>query len=113
MVDKVTKINTFHIRMLAYFLEKLRATPDGDGTLLDHSIILYGAGISDGNVHSHDNLPLILAGGGGGQIGGGRHIKNPKDTPMLNLHLTVLDMLGVPVDKLGDSSGKLHIPSVV
>jgi hypothetical protein len=112
MVDKVVQINTFHIKNLAYFLERLRSTPDGDGTLLDHTVLLYGSGISDGNVHSHDGLPILLAGGAAGQIKGGRHARYPKGTPLLNLHLSLLDMMGVPVDKLGESTGKLEILSV-
>jgi len=112
MVDKVVQINTFHIKNLAYFLERLRSTPDGDGTLLDHTVLLYGSGISDGNVHSHDSLPILLAGGAAGQIKGGRHARYPKGTPLLNLHLAILDMVGVPVDKLGESTGKLEILSL-
>ncbi len=112
MVDKVVQINTFHIKALAYFLEKLRSTPDGDGTLLDHVALLYGSGISDGNVHSHDSLPILLAGGAAGRIKGGRHIRYPKDSLLLNLHLSLLDMVGVPVDKLGESTGKLNVLSV-
>jgi hypothetical protein len=106
------KINTFHIQNLAYFLEKLRSTPDGDGTLLDHVALLYGSGISDGNVHSHDSLPILLAGGAAGQIQGGRHVRYSKDNLLLNLHLSLLDMMGVPVEKLGESTGKLGPLSV-
>jgi hypothetical protein len=111
MVEKVVKINTFHIQNLAYFLEKLRATPDGDGTLLDHVALLYGSGISDGNVHSHDSLPILLAGGAAGQIKGGRHVRYTNNL-LLNLHLSLLDMMGVPVEKLGESTGKLGPLSV-
>jgi len=86
----------------------MRKTPDGDGTLLDHSMILYGSSISDGNAHTHHDLPLVLAGGGAGQIKGGRHVRYPKETPMNNLLLSMLEKSGVPVpDKLGDSTGKL------
>ena len=83
-------INRYHVKTLAYFLDKLRATPDGDGTLLDHSMILYGSGMSDGNQHNHDPLPIVLAGGASGQLTGGRHIRVPDDTPMSNLLLAML-----------------------
>jgi hypothetical protein len=111
-VEKLFRINVFHTKLFAYFLEKLRSTPDGDGSLLDHSILLYGSSLSNGNLHQHDNLPLLIAGGGGGQIKGGRHIRYPQGTPMANLHLTLLDKLGLPVEKFGDSSGKLDLLSV-
>jgi hypothetical protein len=111
-IAKVIQINIFHAKMFAYFLEKLRSTPDGDGSLLDHSMIAYGGGLSDGNIHSHDNLPILLAGGGAGKIKGGRHLRYPANTPMPNLYLTLLDKLGVPVDGLGTSTGKLDLLSV-
>ena len=82
-------------------------TPDGDGSLLDHSILLYGGGISDGDRHSHDNLPVLLAGGGAGRLRGGRHLRFKPDTPLMNLHLALLDKLGVPLDRLGDGTGQL------
>ena len=85
----------------------MRATPDGDGSLLDHSMLLYGSGISDSNIHMHDNLPLVLVGGAAGQITGGRHVVYPKDTPVTNLFLNMLDKLGVPAEQFGDSTGKL------
>jgi hypothetical protein len=108
-IEKVAKINHLHAQTFAYFLERMRATPDGDGTLLDHSMILYGSSISDGNAHTHDNLPLVLAGGGCGQIQGGRHIRFPKETPMTNLLLTMLSRAGVhPSGHLGDSNGFLE-----
>ncbi|HYW42710.1 MAG TPA: DUF1552 domain-containing protein [Bryobacteraceae bacterium] len=107
-IAKVVKINTYHVETFAYLLDKMRKTPDGDGTLLDHSMILYGSSISDGNAHTHHDLPLVLAGGGAGQIKGGRHVRYPKETPMNNLLLSMLEKSGVPVpDKLGDSTGKL------
>ena len=111
MIEKVIQINTYHMKMFSYFLEKLRSTPDGDGSLLDHSMIIYGAGISNGNMHKHDDLPILLAGGGGGKLKGGRHIQYSKEKqiPMTNLYLTVLDKLGIPVESLGDSSGKLEM----
>jgi hypothetical protein len=109
---KVTRINTFHIETLAYFLDRLRSTPDGDGSLLDHSVILYGSGLSDGNMHLHNNLPILLAGGGGGKIKGGRHLRYPADTPMPSLYGTLLDMVGVPVENLGTDLGKLEPLSI-
>jgi hypothetical protein len=101
-----------HISMLAYLLEKLRNTPDGDGTLLDHVVILYGAGLSDGNLHLHDNVPTLLAGGGAGKIKGGRHLHYPANTPMHNLYGTWLDVAGVPVETLTSSTGKLEPISI-
>ena len=94
---------------MAYYLEKLRSTPDGDGSLLDHMMVLYGGGISDGNSHLHDNLPTLLVGGASGQLKGGRHIRYTKETPMTNLMLSMLDMLGVQQKSLGDSTGPLEL----
>jgi hypothetical protein len=105
---KLSKINVFHTQQFAYFLEKMRSTPDGDGSLLDHSMLLYGSAISDSNVHMHDNLPLVLVGGAKGRLGGGRHLAFPKGTPVTNLFLSMLDKLGVPADTIGDSSGRLE-----
>jgi hypothetical protein len=110
-IDKVIKINIYQAQHFAYFLERLRATPDGDGSLLDHMVILYGSSLSDGNLHWHDNLPILLLGGGGGQIKGGRHVRYPANTPMTNLLLTTLDMLQVPLERLGDSTGRLDLRS--
>ena len=107
-IAKKAKIDTYHIQMLGYFLEKLRNTPDGDGNLLDHSMIVYGGGIGNGNLHEHTNLPCLVAGSGGGRIRGGRHRAYPEDTPMANLLLSVLDKAGVPADQLGDSTGLLN-----
>jgi hypothetical protein len=104
---RLGKINLFHIQQFATFVEKMRTTPDGDGSLLDHAMLLYGSGISDSNIHMHDNLPLVLVGGGAGQIKGGRHLRYPKDTPVTNLFLNMLDKLGVPAESIGDSTGKL------
>ena len=111
-IEKLFRINVYHMKLFAYFLERLQSTPDGDGSLLDHSIMLYGSSLSNGNTHEHDNLPLLLAGGGRGQIKGGRHIRYPDDTPMTNLHVALLDKLGLPVEKLGDSTGKLGLLSL-
>jgi uncharacterized protein DUF1552 len=109
-IAKTTKINIFHTKMLAYYLDKLRSTPDGDGSLLDHSMILYGAALSDANLHLYTDLPLLLVAGGVNGIKGGQHIRYPNRTPMSNLLLTMLDKAGVPnVQKLGDSTGKLEL----
>jgi hypothetical protein len=101
---KLAKINTFHTSLFAYFLEKLRATPDGDGTLLDHITLLYGAGMSEPNSHSPENLPVLLAGGGAAGFTPGRHIRYPNGTPLANLNVTLLNRFGVPIDRLGDSN---------
>src|SRR6185436_3407267 len=103
-------INIFHTKMLAYYLDKLRATPDGDGSLLDHSMIVYGSALSDGNLHLYTDLPLLLVAGGVKGIKGDRHVRYRGGVPMTNLLLTMLDKAGVPhVDKLGDSTGRLEI----
>ena len=93
--------------LLASFLETLQASPDGDGSVLDHSMVLYGGGISDGDQHSHVDLPIVVAGGGAGTLKGGRHIKYPTDTPMTNLLVAMLDKVGVHADQLGDSTEHL------
>lgn len=103
----LAKVNAYHLTFLAYFLEKMRATPDGDGNLLDHSMILYGSGLGNPHLHDHHNLPTLLLGGGAGKLKGGRHIVCPEGTPMTNLLVSMLDKVGVPVDSLGDSTGKL------
>ena len=108
-MDQFAVINQYHVKMLAYFLEKLRSTPDGDGTLLDHSMILYGSSLSDGNEHNFDPLPVVLAGGASGQLRGGRHLRHAPHTPMSNLLLSMLDKLGARVDEIGDSTGRLEI----
>jgi len=108
-IEKVVKINHLHAQTFAYLLEKMHSTPDGDGTLLDHSMILYGSSLSDGNAHTHDELPLVLVGGGCGQLKGGRHLRFPKETPMNNLLLTMLIKAGLhPSPKIGDSNGYLE-----
>ena len=112
-LTSLAKINTHHVNQLAYYLEKLRSTPDGDGSLLDHTIIMYGAGMADSNLHAPNGLPLLLVGGGSGTLKGGRHLKFPLDTPLANLHLTLLDKLGVStVERIGDSTGKVEHLSV-
>src|SRR6266699_2533829 len=104
-IAKVIQINIFHTKMLAYYLDKLRSTADGNGSLLDHALILYGGALSDGNLHLFTDLPLLLVGG----IKGGRHVRYPRGTPMGNLLLTMLDKANVPpVDRLGDSTGRLE-----
>jgi hypothetical protein len=110
-IANVLKINLFHMGLFAYYLEKLRATPDGDGSLLDHTMVVLGSAISDGNLHLHDNLPVVLL-DGSGKIKGGRHIRYPQGTPLANLYLNVLDAVGVRMDSLGDSTGKLDRLSV-
>ena len=108
-IAKLAKINTYHASLMAYFFDKLRATPDGDGNLLDHSMIMYGSSMSNPNEHNHFPLPLLVAGGGAGQLKGGRHLKFPERTPIANLLLAVLDKSGIHMDTLGDSTGKLEI----
>jgi uncharacterized protein DUF1552 len=107
-IAKTMKINEHHVKNFAYLINKLNTTPDGDGTLLDHSMILYGSSINDGNAHTHHDLPLVLVGGGAGQIKGGRHIRYAPETPMNNLLVTMLDKSGVPAEKLGDSTGEVN-----
>ena len=102
-------INRYHVQTLAYFLEKLQAAPDGDGNLLDHSVVLYGSSMSNGNEHNHDPLPVLVAGGAAGKLKGGRHIVAAPQTPMSNLLLALLDTLGVPESRFGDSTAKLDI----
>ena len=105
-IAKVAKINAYHVQLFAYLLERLRATPDGDGTLLDHITLMYGTGLSDCNAHSVTNVPVVLTGGGAGWLKGGRHVRY-KDLPLANLHLTLLDRFGIRWDKIGDSTGRL------
>ena len=109
----LAKINTHHIAQFGYFLEKLASIPDGDGSLLDHSLFIYGSGISDGNLHFHLDLPTLLAGGAGLNVRGGRHLRYDTETPLSNLHLSVLDKLGLPVETFGDSTGPLATLSAV
>ena len=107
-MKQTAQINAYHAKLFAYFLEKMRSTPDGDGSLLDHSLIVYGSGLGDGDLHTQQRMPILLAGGGTGQIKkGGRHIRYPEGTPFTNLHLTLLDMVGAPTESLGNSTGKL------
>jgi hypothetical protein len=105
-VAKTAKINAYHVRMFGYLLEKMRATPDGDGTLLDHMTLIYGAGIADSNTHAPVNIPFLLAGGGAGNLKGGRHTH--LNVPLANLHLTLMDQFGVNLDRIGDSTGRVE-----
>ena len=105
-MEKCTQIQLYHVALFAAYLEKLRATPDGDGSLLDHLMLLYGGGISNSDRHTHGPLPTLLVGGGAGAFTGGRHLVYPEDTPLTNLQLTLLDRLGVPAKSLGDSTGQ-------
>jgi len=111
-IERLQKIDQHHVEMLAYFLGKLNAAKDGDGTLLDHSMIVYGSSLSDGNRHQHDHLPALLAGGGSGRFKGGRHIRYPQGTPMTNLYMSMLDAVGMHPEKIGDSQGKVEHLSV-
>lgn len=106
-IEQYTKINTYHMSLFAAFVEKMRSTPDGDGTLLDHAMLLYGAGMGDGDHHTPFDLPVVLVGGGCGQLRGGRHLKYELHTPFMNLGLSLLDQVGVTVDRIADSTGRL------
>ena len=110
---RLSKINTHHMELFARFVQKMQATPDGEGTLLDHSVVIYGAGMSNSNAHTPRDLPIALAGGAGGKIKGGRHLQMPAGLPLANLHLTILDKMGVPVEHLGNSTGELKVLSEV
>jgi len=105
---KIAKINQFHVSLFAYFLEKLKATREGDGSLLDNTVYLYGSGLGNSSIHDHDNLPILVAGGAACGIKGGHHIRYETGTPLANLHLTLLDRVGVRLDKFGDSTGKIE-----
>jgi len=109
LIAKKAKIDINQAQLCAYFLEQLQATPEGEGTLLDHSLILYGGGMGDGNLHRHADLPCLMAGKLGGAFKTGRHLRYPLDTPMANLLLTILDAAGTPIDTLGDSTGRLPL----
>jgi hypothetical protein len=105
--EKIKKINRFHITQLAYLLERLKSIKEGDGTLLDNCLIVYGSGIGDGDRHNHDDLPILLAGKGGGAVKPGRHLRYAKDTPLMNLYVSLLERVGAPVASFGDSTGQL------
>ena len=104
---KLAKINAYHVSLFAYFLGKLKSTADGDGTLLDHSMYLYGSGMGDPDRHDHSRLPILVAGGGAGKMKGGRHVKYAEATPLANLHLTLLDKAGVKLGSFADSKGRI------
>jgi hypothetical protein len=106
---KIAQIDAYHTKTFGYYLEKLSQTPDGDGSLLDHSTVLFGCSMSDGNDHLLQNLPIVLAGGSNGRLKGGRHVKYPKGTPISNLYLTLLDSVGVSLDRFGDSTGRIDL----
>ena len=105
--EKIRQINRFHVEQLAYLLQKMKDTPEGEHSLLDNSMIVYGAGISDGDRHNHNNLPILLAGRGAGTLKPGQHLEFPEDTPMSNLFVSMLDKMAIPVEKFGDSNGSL------
>ena len=106
-IERMSKVNAFHVSLFAEYLAKLKATPEGNGNLLDHSLILYGSGIGNPNIHDHTNLPILIAGGSATGMKGNRHLKYSKPTPLANLHLTLLDKVGVKLDKFADSNGKV------
>jgi hypothetical protein len=112
MIASCVKIETYQSRMFAYFLDRRRATADGDGSLLDHSVVLFASSLGDGNAHAQQNLPVVLFGRGGGRLKGGCHVRYPKDTPLTNLFLTMLDVVGVEVDHFGNSTGELELLSL-
>src|SRR6267378_3565082 len=112
LVERMSKINHYHVELFSQYLAKLRATPDGDGSLLDHTTILYGSGISNSTRHSGDNLPLLLVGGGAGRLKGGRHVKYSGKPSMANLLVTLMDKLDVPIDHIGGSTGKLPLDTL-
>jgi hypothetical protein len=107
MLGKVTQINVYHAELFAEFVGKLRATEDGDGSLLDQSLIVYGAGIADGNDHTHDQLPTVLVGRGGGAVRTGRHLVYQRETPITNLFRTMIETAGARPEQIGDSTESL------
>jgi hypothetical protein len=112
LMSQKARIDTYHVQMLAYLLEKMQATPDGDGTLLDHSLIMYGSGMGNGNLHRHSDMPVLLAGKLGGKFKTGYHLDYKMDTPMANLLVAILDKAGVPIEKMGDSTGPLKMEAI-
>jgi hypothetical protein len=106
-LERLTQINTYHVSLVAHMLERLKSTPDGEGTLLDNTLMLYGSGMSNSNVHNHSPLPVFVAGGAAGRMKGGRHLVYPENTPMANLLLSILHKAGVPQEAVGDSTGPL------
>jgi hypothetical protein len=112
LIARMSQINRYHTQQFSHYLERLRATPDGDGSLLDHMTILYGSGISNSNRHSGDNLPILVMGGGAGRLKGGRHLTYPDQPTIANLLVTLMDKLDVPVERIGGSTGKLPIDTL-
>ena len=108
-IAEFAKINLYHATLVAYFLDKMRATPDGDGNLLDHSMVLYGSPLGDSNAHNHKRLPIMLAGKANGRVKGNRHVRTPDGTPLANVLLTMMNKLGVSMDRIGDSTGQIAI----
>jgi len=107
-LDKLARINTYHMGLFAHFLENLQSTSDGDGSLLDHSMVMYGGGLGDSNDHAHFDLPELVVGGGAGRLRGGRHLRYPKDTPVNNLLVSMLDKAGLPAERFGDATGQIR-----
>jgi len=108
-IEKVIQINVFHARLYQYFLEKMRSVPDGDGSLLDHSLLVYGSPLSDGNMHLYKDLPVLLVAGSATGIDGDRHMRFSENTPIANLYLTLLDKLGIHLERFGDSTGRIDL----
>jgi hypothetical protein len=106
---QLVKIQTYHMGVFAKFLDRLSKTPDGDGSILDHSVFLYGGNMSNSNLHNHVDLPTIVVGGGNGKIKGGQHIRVKEDLPLANLMVALLDKVGVPTEGVGDSTGEVSI----
>ncbi len=106
-IEQIRKIDLYHVQQFAYFLERLKGIKEGEGTLLDNSMVMIGSGISDGNRHNHNDLPVLLAGKGGGAITPGRHVRYDGDVPLCNLYLSMLDAAGAKVERFGDSTGRL------
>jgi hypothetical protein len=107
-IEKVVRINTLHVELFGYLLQRLKATPEGDGNLLDNSMIVYGSGLADGNSHTHEALPVLLAGRGGGNLKPGQHLTAKVGTPITNLYLSLLDRMGAHQESLGDSTGRFE-----
>ncbi|MCU1325561.1 MAG: hypothetical protein JWN34_931, partial [Bryobacterales bacterium] len=107
-LEKLAKINTFHAELFAYYVDRMKNTQDGDGTLLDHSMLVYGGGLNDSNRHLHENLPTVLVGRGNGKLKPGRHVIYPEGTPMTNLYMSLLDNMDVHPESISDSTGKLQ-----
>jgi hypothetical protein len=108
-IEKVLQINVFHAQLYRYFLEKMQAMPDGDGSLLDHSLLVYGSPLSDGNMHLYKDLPVLLVAGRSTGIEGDRHLRHAENTPIANLYLTLLDKLGIHRERFGDSTGRVDL----